>query len=317
VPITFTLKPPEINRDNGIPNLQQGLAPAYPSEFKSKAATVTAQVALDAEGNVADALVTSGEAPWSELVLKALRTWKFPAGERGATLAFKLEARFVPATATAPPRVELRLSDPRHNTAPVQAAGTPEPAPPPPAATATPQTATEGQAPAGPPPKVVPPTLEPPPAAAADATSHAAAPAAPPPSPPAPGPQPAIEMVPEPPARPVDPGVPENGVSSIRDIMLAQGIPDLVKGRRPVPPPLARINGVTGSVEVHFAVSPGGTTSIQSLEGPDLLKPAAQDAVNSWSFRRTSAQRLHLVAVFDYHADSATANVSVEAQPAH
>jgi len=123
-------------------------------------------------------------------------------------------------------------------------------------------------------------------------------------------------MVPAPPPRPVETGSPENGVSSIRDITLSEGIPDLVKGRRPVPPPLARINGVTGSVEVHFAVSPGGTTSVQSVQGPDMLKTAAQDAVTSWSFRRTSAERLHLLAVFDYLADSATAKLSVEKAPA-
>ena len=44
------------------------------------------------------------------------------------------------------------------------------------------------------------------------------------------------------------------GVSAIRDVSLALGVPDLVRGRRPVPPPLARMSGTTGMVEVKFGV---------------------------------------------------------------
>ncbi len=101
-------------------------------------------------------------------------------------------------------------------------------------------------------------------------------------------------------------------MSSIADVTLLEGIPDLVKGRHPVPPPLARINGVTGSVTVRFAVNAAGFAKVEDVEGPDLLKPAAQDTVSSWTFRRTSAQRLHLVASFDYKEDTATATVKVE-----
>ncbi len=60
VPITFTIKPPEVARDKGIPPLQQGVPPAYPGGLLDKSATVTAQVALDARGSVVDALITSG-----------------------------------------------------------------------------------------------------------------------------------------------------------------------------------------------------------------------------------------------------------------
>jgi len=82
-----------------------------------------------------------------------------------------------------------------------------------------------------------------------------------------------------------------------------------------VPPPLARINGVTGSVTVRFAVNAAGLAAIDGIEGPDVLQPAAHDTVKSWDFRRTSAERLHLVATFTYGADSATATVRVDDAP--
>ena len=331
-PITFTLKPPEISRDKGIPALQQGVPPAYPADLKEKSATVTVQIALDGEGNVADALVTNGESPWADLVLKALRTWKFPSSDPDQRLAVKLEVHFVAGSKGVSPRVDLRLTDARHTAPQAAPAASTETAhkqpasPPAPGEGAAPPVATSSPAPPAAPPSTAGPGAGPPPAEAhaspspSPAPSDGAIPKAPT-APPSPAPvaaaqQPSIEMVPAPPPpRPVDAGPPENGVSSIRDITLSQGIPDLVKGRRPVPPPLARINGVTGSVEVHFAVNPGGTTAVASVSGPEMLKAAAQAAVSSWAFRRTSAERLHLVALFDYQTDSATATLSVEKAP--
>ena len=102
---------------------------------------------------------------------------------------------------------------------------------------------------------------------------------------------------------------PENGVSAIRDVTLEPGVPDLARGRRPVAPPLARMSGTTGTVEVSFSVSAGGTTSLQSSMGPELLRPAAEQAVSSWVFRRARADRVYLVAVFTYSGDKGSATV--------
>ena len=102
---------------------------------------------------------------------------------------------------------------------------------------------------------------------------------------------------------------PENGVSAIRDVTLEPGVPDLTRGRRPVVPPLARMAGTSGSVEVSFSVSAAGTTSIQGATGPDLLRPAAEQAVASWVFRRARADRAYLVAVFTCAGDKGTAVV--------
>jgi hypothetical protein len=65
----------------------------------------------------------------------------------------------------------------------------------------------------------------------------------------------------------------------------------------------------TGTVDVRFAVDASGASSVQDVTGPDLLKEAARQAVMSWVFRRTSAERLHLVASFVY--GEATANATV------
>jgi TonB family protein len=126
--------------------------------------------------------------------------------------------------------------------------------------------------------------------------------------------QPPTEILSVPPPKAPE-GPPENGVSAVRDITLSPGVPDLVKGRRPVVPPFARVEGATGTVRVRFSVSAAGTVSVQDSQGPDVLKHAAEDAAASWSFRRASAVRLHLVAVFDYRADGASAAVSPEEAP--
>jgi len=101
----------------------------------------------------------------------------------------------------------------------------------------------------------------------------------------------------------------EPGVSAVRDVALGTGVPDLTKGRRPVAPPLARMSGVSGTVQVQFAVDAAGGTSVQNVSGPDLLKEAARQAVVSWNFRRTSAERVYLVALFSYNGDRAQAEV--------
>jgi hypothetical protein len=98
-------------------------------------------------------------------------------------------------------------------------------------------------------------------------------------------------------------------VSAVRDVTLAMGVPDLTRGRRPVVPPLARMASTTGTVDVRFAVDASGASSVQDVTGPDLLKEAAKQAVMSWVFRRTSAERLHLTASFVYGEATANANV--------
>ena len=101
----------------------------------------------------------------------------------------------------------------------------------------------------------------------------------------------------------------EPGVSAVRDIALGPGVPDLTKGRRPVAPPLARMSSLSGAVQVQFSVDASGASSIQDVTGPDLLKEAARQAVATWSFRRTSAERVYLVATFSYEGDKAQAEV--------
>jgi outer membrane biosynthesis protein TonB len=99
------------------------------------------------------------------------------------------------------------------------------------------------------------------------------------------------------------------GFSAVRDVSLASGVPDLVKGRRPVVPPVARMAGAGGEVQVSFAVDAAGISSVQKVDGPELLKEAARQAVSSWAFRRTTAERVFLSAVFNFQGDQARAEV--------
>jgi outer membrane biosynthesis protein TonB len=92
---------------------------------------------------------------------------------------------------------------------------------------------------------------------------------------------------------------------------LGAGVPDLVSGRRPVVPPFARIHGASGAVEVRFSIDGAGKTTVHEVTGPDLLKPQADEAVRSWVFRRTTPERLFLVATFTYEGPKATAAVEL------
>jgi TonB family protein len=387
VPITFAMRLPEISRQEGIPELRQGAAPAFP-EGERGAAEVAAEMTLDPDGLVTEIRVTNGEAPWTDNVLRALRTWRFAAPADGAPISFRVQAEFVPARGRDSQKVALRLDNLRRSQAfpstassapappPTTVASAPAAAPPtttpaapatvapppttppatpgtappptipptpttvPPAPLATPAappvTAPPTTAPAGPPsttPAAPPPTTLAAPPRTTPAAPPAATPAAPPTrSAPAASPQaPPVQAPSGPPAtgKPAPPPVevvsappppepPETGSSAVRDVVLAEsGVPDLARGRRPVVPPFARMTGTQGAVEVDFSVGASGSTNVQSVKGPDLLRPAAEQTVLSWIFRRTKVERLFLVALFKYEGDKVTAQVKPqEAAPA-
>jgi TonB family protein len=342
VPITFALKLPTLNRAPGIPEMRMGAAPGLPPEpWNRNEATVEADVTLDPDGHVTDALITAGDSPWAEALLQAVRTWRFVGSSGEGPLTFKATAHFVSG---APGKVDLKLSDPRRTLPPLADAGAaatpptapaapPDPAAPPgaappaaaPAGTTAPpveapSATTPATAPAEPSPAAPPPTTPP-----ADAPPTTLTPSTPPvterstptakPAAPAAGGSvqaPPVEVVPAAPAPPPPPPQPEGGGgSAVRGILLGTGVPDLVSGRRPVVPPLARLNTVAGKVLVRFAVDASGATSNAQAEGPEALREAARQAVSSWIFRRTKADRIHLTAEFDYAAETATATVNL------
>ena len=74
-------------------------------------------------------------------------------------------------------------------------------------------------------------------------------------------------------------------------------------------PPLARMHGLSGTVDVNFAVDASGSASVREVNGPDQLKEAARQTVASWVFRRSSTERLFMAATFTYKGDTALAAV--------
>ena len=112
-------------------------------------------------------------------------------------------------------------------------------------------------------------------------------------------------VVPDEPLGPVEPGI-----SSVRGIFLEPGVPDLARGRQPITPPFARIEGQDGDVTVRFAVDASGEAIVNAAEGPELFRLAARTTVESWFFPRQNARRLYMVAVFEYRGTQATATVS-------
>jgi TonB family protein len=203
-----------------------------------------------------------------------------------------------PAPGTVPPTTAPPAPAPV-SPAPTPAAPTPPPASSPapsPAPTASPRTTAQAPPPAQTPPAQTPPAQTPPGQAPPAGALPAPGKTAPPP----------VEVISAPP--PPEPA--ETGSSAVRDVVLAEsGVPDLARGRRPVVPPFARMTGTQGAVEVDFSVGASGTTNVQSVKGPDLLRPAAEQTVASWIFRRTKVERLFLVALFNYDGDKVTASV--------
>jgi TonB family protein len=232
------------------------------------------------------------------------------------------------APAPQAPAPQTPPSQPPAAPAPATPAPTPTPAPPTPAPTPTPAPATPVPAAPAPAPPVAKPAA-PEPKPTPTPTPQAPAPANPPAAAPAPGAQgapaqaaptapsaatapPPVEVITAPPPPPPQ----ENGISAVREVTLEPGVPDLARGRRPVVPPLARMNGVTGTVEVLFSVSAGGVTALQTATGPDVLRYSAEQTVASWVFTRSRAERAYLTATFTYAADKGTVIVKPQAQAA-
>jgi TonB family protein len=331
VPITFALKLPDIKRDTGIPELRQGAAPASPASDSTASHVVLAELTIDGNGLLVEGGVLEGDSPWSEALLLAVRTWRFAPTSDAEPLKFKLKAEFVPASAPdKPARVSLELTSPQKATiapaaADAGAAPGPAAAPTPPAPPSEPAAPSPSPAPEPTPPPSPAPTPAPTPAPSASPQTAEAPPTTPTIPLPRPSPgqaprAPEIEVIspaPPPPA-PAAPAGPEGlGVSAVRDVKVDAGLPDLVRGRRPMVPPFARMDRIEGTVELKFAVDSSGGTSHVEARGPELLRDAAAQTVQSWAFRRTKADRLYLFATFVYAGDLATATVTQQtAEPA-
>ena len=297
VPITFTMPVPRVTRQTGIPELVQGINPVFPAG-QDRAVSVVAEMTLESTGQVTEIEIKSGETAFADVLLDALRTWRFaPQGEAG-TVSFRVEADFVPAGKGAPAHVDVRLAGLRRS----ETAALASPSPESPAAVTPPPAPSPEPAPS---PGL---SASPQPSAAPAPAPRATPPPTPAPTMVAPTGPPVETLGPVPTPAPVP--VPEVPVAAVRDVVLSSGVPDLIRGRRPVVPPLARMSSTTGTVEVRFAVDAAGTSSVQDVAGPDLLKEAARQAVASWVFRRTTADRLRLAASFVY--GPATANATVK-----
>jgi TonB family protein len=282
VPITFSLALPNLVREAGVPELRQGVTPAFPPGAQGRGRACVG-VMLQSDGHIAvRGVMKASEEPWTSALLSALETWRFaPAGD-DRIVSFQIEADFVAGKRPEANTVSLRAT-----------------------ALKVVDARTAEQAPAAP---VVPPA----PAVAPTPT------AAPTPAPPSETPRPAPVSTPPPlevVSAPLSPPPPESGISLVRNVTLEPGVPELARGRRPVPPPLARMAGSTGTVEVAFSVGAAGITTVQRVTGPDLLTKAAEEAVASWVFRRTRANRAYLTAVFQYGDHDATARVRPAAAP--
>lgn len=286
--ITFALKLPDLQRAFGIPELRSGGSPTNPRTLAAPEAASVA-VTLGADGAVAEAAVVDGAPAIAEALLRVVKSWRFTVTESDPPASFTVRAEWTAAT---PPVLTLKATDLK-----VAAAAGQSPAAAPQNAPAEPAPAPVGGV------APVAPNASAPPAPASPAAAPMAAPSSP-------GVE--TDVLPvrqEPPAR-------EQGISAVTDVALGDNIPDLIRGRRPVWPPLARLGAIVGEVSIRFSVDLAGKVTVHTAEGPDMLKQAAEQAVGTWLFRRTAIDRLHLIATFKYTPDRATAKVERAKDPA-
>ena len=274
--ITFALKLPDLQRAPGVPELKSGGSPPVPPGLR-EAASAAVELTLGSQGEVLEVAALDGHPVVSEALLRAARAWRFSLAEGATPPTFTVTADWKPGP---PPVLTLSASDLRSSGADFLPA-------PPPDLPAAPASTPEVPQATG----TMPPTPSAPPTAAPTAT-----PAAP------------VVDTDVLTARP-DPPAKEQGASAVADVLLGDNIPELVQGRRPVWPPLARLGSVTGEVVVRFSVDLAGKVSVHSAEGPDLLKATAEQAVGTWLFRRTAIDRLNLIATFKYASDRAMAKI--------
>jgi len=355
VPITFAIKLPKMQRAKGIPELRQGVRPPIPRD--AGAGQASAKLTLAEDGQVVDALIERGEAPWADALLLAISTWRFAAAEGARPVSFRVLADFEPAKDGGSVRLQLvelqRLealpevvtdepgpAQPADEAdtaaASAEQAGTAEPAqeaaaPPAPEANkeetapaeaeasqdvasvepaATEARVEEPEPEPGPEPEAGPEPTTPPSDAAAEEPEQA-------PQPAAAAEEPVIEVISSPRRQPTPQPTPEPrpqrpGISSVTGVALANGVPDLGEGRTPVVPPFARMAATSGTLRVRFSVDSAGVTTVSSIEGPELLQLAAGQAVESWKFRRETAERLRLIAMIIYEGDNASATVTLQ-----
>jgi TonB family protein len=289
VPISFPKRLPSVSRQAGIPELRQGALVAIPSA-QSNLETITASVSvtLDNQGEVDAIETSSGEAPWIDALTQAVKTWRFAPASDAATLSFRIEAEFR-LKAKEGPRVALRLTGLRSSVSSSDALPAPSSAP------ATTAADIQGSLPStqvidGPPSHVKQPRVSP----SAVSEQKDIAP-------------PETEVITAPPPAPPREHETEAGVSSLPSVSLSIGVPDLVRGRRPIVPPLARMAAQTGRFTVRFSVDSAGLPNVQAIPEADALLYASEQTVKTWVFKRTTLERLWLEAVFDYTATSASA----------
>jgi TonB family protein len=267
--ITFALRLPELQRAPGVPELKSGGSPPVPASLTTPGNAAVA-VTLGSQGEVREAAALEGDPVISEALLRAVRSWRFVVSEGTTPPSFTVRAEWKPG-----PPAALTLS-----------AGDLKSA----AALSTPSQGSNTAPPANAP---APGATTPEPSQAAPVAAVAAAP---------PVETEVLTARPDPPAK-------EEGMSAVADVTLGENIPELVRGRRPVWPPMARLGNVGGEVVVRFSVDLAGKTTVHSAEGPELLKATAEQAVATWLFRRTAIDRLNLIATFKYGADRSMAKV--------
>lgn len=270
--ITFALKLPELQRAPGIPELKSGGAPVAPGSLAT-AESASVVVTLGLQGEVREAAVLEGNPVVSEALLRVVKAWRFSVQPGAAPVTFTVRAEWTPGPQ---PSLTLRAVDPK--------------------------TQATASNPAGAAPGVAPSPAGALPTAPEPLAQTALTPSAPTPAAPPPVETDVIPARPEPPAK-------EQGTSAVADVILGDNLPDLVRGRRPVWPPLARLGTVMGEVVVRFSVDLAGKVTVHSAEGPELLKAGAEQAAATWLFRRTAIDRLHLIATFKFGTDRSFAKV--------
>ena len=233
VPISFLMKLPEVLRQEGIPELRSGAIPPFPPETR-QLETVSAELSLAADGQVAAAQVLDGDSPWSEALIAAVRTWRFDDNDLGPNvqMSFRVEAQFFPAGRGEEERVALQLTGLRRSESLPRSAEVEPPGPAP-------------AEPAPSPPEPAAPNEPEPPADTGEAPEEPAA--APDPTPPA--------------ATPAEPGTPPETPEPIPETQPSQETPEPVAEE-----PVAEEAGAAGATEAGADQEPAAVPAPPAVD---------------------------------------------------
>ena len=94
VPVSFSLRLPDVRASRGFPELRAGGTPTYPSDGKGRRAPASVSITITPSGEILEMSEAEGEKPFAEALLRVLGRGASSGIDGEETATFRLEAEF-------------------------------------------------------------------------------------------------------------------------------------------------------------------------------------------------------------------------------